>query len=60
VPFPVESALSGVMRAAHDNRNYLFYRRTFAVPTGWAGRRVLLHFGAVDWQTTVWVDGIQV
>jgi hypothetical protein len=60
VPFPVESALSGVMRAAADNRNYLFYRRTFTVPTQWSGRRVLLHFGAVDWQTTVWVNGSQV
>jgi hypothetical protein len=60
VPFPVESALSGVMRAANDNRNYLFYRRTFTVPAGWSGRRVQLNFGAVDWQTTVWVNGIQV
>ena len=38
VPFPVESALSGVMRAANDNRNYLYYRRTFTVPSGWSGR----------------------
>jgi hypothetical protein len=60
VPFPVESALSGVMRAANDNRNYLFYRRTFTVPAGWSGRRVQLHFGAVDWQTWVWVNGVQV
>ncbi|MDG4830773.1 AbfB domain-containing protein [Solwaraspora sp. WMMD1047] len=60
VPFPVESALSGVMRAANDNRHYLTYRRTFTVPAGWAGRRVQLHFGAVDWRTTVWVNGRQV
>jgi hypothetical protein len=60
VPFPVESALSGVMRAANDNRNYLFYRRTFTVPAGWAGRRVQLNFGAVDWQSTVWVNGVRV
>ncbi|MBU8861812.1 MULTISPECIES: AbfB domain-containing protein [unclassified Micromonospora] len=60
VPFPVESALSGVRRAAGDNRNYLFYRRTVTVPTNWSGRRVLLHFGAVDWQTTVWVNGTAV
>ncbi|BCJ63857.1 AbfB domain-containing protein [Polymorphospora rubra] len=60
VPFPVESALSGVMRAAGDNRHYLYYRRTFAVPADWAGRRVQLHFGAVDWQTTVWVNGTEV
>ena len=60
VPFPVESALSGIKRAANDNRHYLFYRRTFTVPAGWSGRRVQLHFGAVDWQTTVWVNGVQV
>ncbi|WP_431923493.1 AbfB domain-containing protein [Micromonospora wenchangensis] len=60
VPFPVESALSGVQRAAGDTRNYLFYRRVVTVPGSWGGRRVLLHFGAVDWQTTVWVNGVAV
>ncbi|MEU1810632.1 AbfB domain-containing protein [Micromonospora aurantiaca (nom. illeg.)] len=60
VPFPVESALSGVQRSAGDNRNYLLYRRTVTVPANWSGRRVLLHFGAVDWQTTVWVNGTAV
>ncbi len=53
VPFPVESALSGVMK--HSDR--LWYRRTFEVPKQWDGRRVLLHFGAVDWEATVWVNG---
>jgi hypothetical protein len=53
VPFPVESALSGVMK--HTDR--LWYRRTFTIPKKWAGRRVLLHFGAVDWETKVWVNG---
>ncbi|MBU2668133.1 AbfB domain-containing protein [Actinoplanes bogorensis] len=60
VPYPVESALSGVMRPANDNRHYLFYRRTFTVPAGWNGRRIQLHFGAVDWESTVWVNGQQV
>ncbi|MFF0469663.1 AbfB domain-containing protein [Micromonospora zamorensis] len=60
VPFPVESALSGIQRAANDNRNYLFYRRTVTVPANWSGRRTLLHFGAVDWQSTVWVNGVRV
>ncbi|MBM7494590.1 hypothetical protein JOD64_005812 [Micromonospora luteifusca] len=60
VPFPVESALSGIQRAANDNRNYLFYRRTVTIPTNWSGRRTLLHFGAVDWQSTVWVNGVRV
>src|SRR5215469_14475284 len=52
VPFPVESALSGVME--HADR--LWYRRTFTVPKDWKDR-VLLHFGAVDWEATVWVNG---
>ncbi|ROO60981.1 glycosyl hydrolase family 2 [Micromonospora sp. Llam0] len=60
VPFPVESALSGIGRAADDNRHHLTYRRTFTVPANWAGRRVQLHFGAVDWQATVWVNGRRV
>ncbi len=53
VPFPVESALSGVGK--HADR--LWYRRTFTVPKEWSGKRVLLHFGAVDWETKVWVNG---
>src|SRR5713226_8725592 len=53
VPFPVESALSGVMK--HSDR--LWYRRTLTVPKKWAGQRTLLHFGAVDWEATVWVNG---
>jgi hypothetical protein len=55
VPFPVESALSGVMKRADQ----LWYRRTFAVPKEWAGQRVLLHFGAVDWEATVYVNGLK-
>src|SRR6516225_4260819 len=39
VPFPVESALSGIMK--HSDR--LWYRRTFTVPKEWAEKRVLLH-----------------
>lgn len=59
VPFPVESALSGVMKHVGE-MNRLWYRRTFKLPKDWAGRRVLLHFGAVDWDATVWVNGKQV
>ncbi len=56
VPFPVESALSGVKkRVGKDNR--LWYRRTVQVPSKWSEKRILLHFGAVDWETTVWVNG---
>ncbi|MCD2469294.1 AbfB domain-containing protein [Streptomyces sp. MBT42] len=58
VPYPVESALSGIMRS--DNRDLMFYRRSFTVPQDWSGRRVQLHFGAVDYEATVWVNGVQV
>ncbi|MEV4637775.1 AbfB domain-containing protein [Actinoplanes sp. NPDC049548] len=53
VPYPIESALSGIMR----HEDYMYYRRTFTVPAGWAGRNVQLNFGAVDWQSKVWVNG---
>ncbi len=56
VPFCVESAISGVM--AHHDR--LWYRRTFEIPASWTGKHVLLHFGAVDWEMEVFVNGISV
>jgi beta-galactosidase/beta-glucuronidase len=56
VPFPVESALSGVMKTVGED-NRLWYRRTFTIPNNWSGKRVLLHFGAVDWDAAVWVNG---
>ena len=59
VPFPVESALSGVMKVVGED-NRLWYRRVVKMPKKWASQRVLLHFGAVDWDTTVWVNDKQV
>jgi len=56
VPFPVESALSGVMRRL-DEKSTLWYHRRFAVPRAWSGQRVRLHFGAADWRAQVWVNG---
>jgi len=53
VPYPVESALSGVME--HHDR--LWYRRSFTVPAAWAGRRLMLNFGAVDYEAEVFVNG---
>jgi len=55
VPFPVESALSGVKRPLLPTER-LWYRRTFSVPLA-KGLRMLLHFGAVDWRAEVWVNG---
>ncbi|MCI0747739.1 MAG: glycoside hydrolase family 2 [Verrucomicrobia subdivision 3 bacterium] len=56
VPFPIESALSGVKKMVGSS-NALWYRRTFKIPEGWAGKRTLLNFGAVDWEARVWVNG---
>ena len=56
VPFPVESSLSGVKKMV-GGTNRLWYRRTFEVPAAWAGKRVLLHFGAVDWEAVVTLNG---
>jgi beta-galactosidase/beta-glucuronidase len=59
VPFPIESALSGVMKKVGET-NHLWYHRTFERPTAWGDKRTLLHFGAVDWQATVFLNGKQV
>jgi beta-galactosidase/beta-glucuronidase len=56
VPFCLESALSGVGKHVTPDQN-LWYRRTVEVPAGWKGKRVLLHFQAVDWESTVFVNG---
>ncbi|WP_030440277.1 glycoside hydrolase family 2 [Actinoplanes subtropicus] len=59
VPYPIESALSGIQR--HEDR--MWYRRTFTVPPGWhvgGGNRLQLHFGAVDYDAKVFVNGTQV
>ena len=59
VPFPIESALSGVRKPVSAQQR-LFYHRTFTVPAAWAGRPVLLHFGAVDYEATVSVNNREV
>lgn len=58
VPFAIESALSGVGRMLEPNE-LLWYRRTFTDQPK-KGQRLLLHFGAVDFRTQVWVNGIEV
>lgn len=59
VPFAVESSLSGVQKSVSDE-NVVWYERTFNVPSSWNGQRILLHFGAVDWQADVWINDIKV
>ena len=56
VPFPIESALSGVMRSVSENER-IWYHRTFELPRSWFGQRIMLHFGAVDFEAIVWVNG---
>jgi concanavalin A-like lectin/glucanase superfamily protein/glycosyl hydrolase family 2 len=56
VPYPVESVLSGI----HRHVDHMWYRRTFTVPPTWHGDRLILHFQAVDYQTTVYVNGAKV
>lgn len=59
VPFAVESSLSGVGKTVGAEKE-LVYRRSFDVPSSWKGKKVLLHFGAVDWKTDVWVNDVKV
>ncbi|MEN2741610.1 sugar-binding domain-containing protein [Microbacterium sp. X-17] len=58
VPFAPESERSGI--GSTDFHPAVRYRRTVEVPAAWADDRLLLHFGAVDFDTTVWVDDIEV
>jgi hypothetical protein len=58
VPYCIESALSGVMKPLLPSER-LWYHRFFRVPADWRGgdQHVLLHFGAVDWECAIYVNG---
>ena len=56
VPFPIESTLSGVGHHLKP-REILWYHRKFHINPEWNGGHILLHFGAVDWLTQVFVNG---
>ena len=58
VPFCPESALSGI--GNQDYLNAVWYRRDIRIPDDWHCDHVLLHFQAVDYDTTVWIDGMEV
>ncbi|HYF50717.1 MAG TPA: glycoside hydrolase family 2 TIM barrel-domain containing protein [Planctomycetota bacterium] len=58
VPFCPESELSGI--GYTDFINACWYRKTIALPKAWAGKNVLLHFQASDYDTTVWANGTEV
>ncbi|WP_054023096.1 glycoside hydrolase family 2 [Bacillus sp. FJAT-28004] len=55
VPFCYQSELSGINeKSFHD---IVWYRKNVEVPTEFAGKRIILHFGAVDYEAKVWVNG---
>lgn len=58
VPFAPESALSGI--GFTDFMPAVWYRRTLIIPADWKGQRIILHFEAADYQTTVWINGKKV
>lgn len=57
VPFAIESSLSGIQQEVGE-KNELWYKRTFTVPSAWKNKDVLLNFGAVDWKADVYVNDI--
>ncbi|MCD8318809.1 MAG: hypothetical protein LUC45_08265 [Paraprevotella sp.] len=59
VPYPVESALSGIMDTNFEENTHatFIYRRTFKLPKSYRDRQILLHFGAVDWKCAVYING---
>lgn len=56
VPFSPETELSGVQKIVMPE-DYLHYRKVFSLPEGFKKKRVLLHFGAVDQECKVWLNG---
>jgi hypothetical protein len=56
VPFCVESALSGIKEPVTGSQE-MMYRRYFTIPETWKGKRILLHFEAVDYVSKIWIDG---
>ena len=59
VPYPIESTLSGVKTTVGSDK-YLWYRKSFNASLRGKNERLLLHFGAVDWEAVVFVNGSKV
>lgn len=59
VPYAVESALSGVGKNVGKD-SVLWYKRTIDITSAFRKGKVLMHFGAVDWETDVFVNGTKV
>ena len=58
IPFCPESKLSGICNK--DFLNSVWYRRELTIPSDWKGKRILLHFQAVDYDATVWINEVEV
>ena len=56
VPFPPQSLLSGIHREIPEE-NYLFYKKIFSLPENFNHGKIILHFGATDQYTKVWLNG---
>jgi len=59
VPFSIEAPLSGVGRQVGIDE-VIWYQRKFYVPVEWNDQRILIHFEASDFETTVWLNGKQI
>src|ERR1044072_1541462 len=59
VPFCVESALSGVGKTVGKD-SILWYSKNFNIASNRKGKKILLHFGAVDWRSIVYINGTEV
>lgn len=59
VPFAIESSLSGVMKEVGE-KNELWYKREFTIPSSWKNKNIKLNFGAVDWRADVFVNDIMI
>ncbi|WP_420602914.1 glycoside hydrolase family 2 protein [Flagellimonas sp.] len=59
VPFPIESHLSNVQKRVGPNEE-VWYQTSFTAPSSWKNQNILLHFGAVDWKTVVYINGQKV
>ena len=55
VPFAIESSLSGVQKRISKDEE-LWYHQDFEIPRDWRKKEIILHFGAVDWESELWIN----
>lgn len=55
VPYPIESALSGIKKKLLPDQR-LWYHRKFTIPEKWINKRIFIHFGAIDWEANIWIN----